>query len=360
MSLTTHLADKNSPICKWIRELVPRRYTQKLTTEVNRSLRRKRTLEALDPAQRALVGTAIDYRIRYYFDVTPGERLVAFLGALTACQNSWFKPALLYDFFVRLDRALTRIRPARRRLSESEEHELARYCLVLALLEGVFRNTLGIANALFVTHTSPLCPLLMGEKDLLALPKDPWVCDLSELSWAFWDGYGASLTAKQALLNPILAGSRHVGGADADLVVGGCLLEIKSRTKPGIFANDLRQVVGYLLLDYEDSLRVSSVGLYMARQATLISWPVEELLASAADKVPPLPSLRASFRKVATLCSEGADVPVPTAPTMADLQKQVELAEERAQRERAQRRVVRRQRLRRRTTAGRAPRRADR
>lgn len=78
---------------------------------------------------------------------------------------------------------------------------------------------------------------------------------------------------------PTFSGSRDVDGADADLVVDHLLLEIKTHANPAATARDtLRQLVGYLLLDYGDSYKLARAGVYYVRQARLIQWRIPDLL----------------------------------------------------------------------------------
>ena len=61
-------------------------------------------------------------------------------------------------------------------------------------------------------------------------------------------------------------------------MVDGCLIDIKTSITPQIKAGYLYQLAGYLLLDYDDKLKIDSVGIYMARQGILFTWPVVEFL----------------------------------------------------------------------------------
>lgn len=94
-------------------------------------------------------------------------------------------------------------------------------------------------------------------------------------------------------------GSKDVGNADADLIVDGCLIDIKASICPKIEAGYLRQLAGYLLLDYDDMLHINSVGIYMARQRLLLKWDVPEFIRqlTGEDEVM-LSSLRQEFRAV--------------------------------------------------------------
>ena len=52
---------------------------------------------------------------------------------------------------------------------------------------------------------------------------------------------------------PAFAGSTDIGGADADFIVGGLLLDCKATTTPTrLGSTEIGQLAGYLLLDYDD------------------------------------------------------------------------------------------------------------
>lgn len=84
------------------------------------------------------------------------------------------------------------------------------------------------------------------------------------------------------IAGPCFSGSPDVGGADADLITDSLLLEIKTHVNPAGTADDtLRQLLGYLLLDYDDTYRLARAGIYYARQARLVHWAIPELLETA-------------------------------------------------------------------------------
>jgi hypothetical protein len=82
------------------------------------------------------------------------------------------------------------------------------------------------------------------------------------------------------LLNPIFGGASHlVGGADADLVVGTSLYDVKVTTKAVVKTEYIDQLLGYFLLAErhraEDSSfpSLQTAGIYFARHAC--SWTME-------------------------------------------------------------------------------------
>lgn len=74
--------------------------------------------------------------------------------------------------------------------------------------------------------------------------------------------------------------------AEADLVAGGMLLDIKTilapKNKAGLRPDVLRaesvyQLLGYALLDYSDEHNVDRLGIYSARYGTLSEWPLDQV-----------------------------------------------------------------------------------
>ena len=61
----------------------------------------------------------------------------------------------------------------------------------------------------------------------------------------------------------------------------------------------LYQLLGYVLLDYDNKYAIESVGILLPRQRTTVSWPVHELIAtmSGLDDLD-LSELRKSLRHI--------------------------------------------------------------
>lgn len=329
MSLTAHIIQgKKSPIGKFLCENFGQ--TRSITKEANRQLRNASTvLSASESVPYPTLGMAIDYRIRYYFAVTPSERLTARRGSgqlilrplvseedipipedelmdlLSNHFSSWsfdlsagaaygpYSWELLESFFHDLDRTLAAIQPSGRRLDTTEEQMLGRYCYVLALFEQVSRQGLSY-NVLTGPLFKPTAKSSVQE--LLAIPQDEWVEDLCAMSWLFYDRC-RDLLAQPAVLNPLFAGSSDVGGADADLIIDRCLIELKASKNATLPANWLRQLAGYVLLDYEDTYQIDTVGIYMIRQGIMFRWPVEEFFQTlTGDPLISVAALRQKFR----------------------------------------------------------------
>lgn len=77
---------------------------------------------------------------------------------------------------------------------------------------------------------------------------------------------------------PSFTGSLAVGGADADLVVGSTLVEIKSSSSPAMTQRDFQQLITYALLDFDDSFGLTRGALLSARYGQMVSWDLKDLL----------------------------------------------------------------------------------
>ena len=108
------------------------------------------------------------------------------------------------------------------------------------------------------------------------------------------------------ICGPEFAGSRAVGGADADLIVGNCLYDIKTTVNPRkALPKDLRQLIGYVLLDWDNKYTLDQVGFYYSRQATYMTWPLSMLLMECAStESSDLRNLRGRVRTLAARAGE--------------------------------------------------------
>ena len=311
MSLTSHLNDTQSPIYGFMRERFPD--TRSFIRAANKQMKEATTIRPEGQVDWGTIGTAIDYRLRYYFDVTPKESLVAWHGASIVQQgiiygtrdedpellNEAFKDmetvkSMILEFFADLEGTLSRLRPERRRLDVNDEELIGRYCVGLALFEQVYRRG-HIPERSVLMFPDPVGTA----SELLTRIPQAWVDDLCALSWAFYDEQ-RELLSRPTVLNPTFDGSRDVGGADADLIVDRCLLDIKTRVEPRLRGDDLYQLLGYILLDYSDRYGINEAGIYFSRQQKLVRWSLQDLIAALSDDsdVPLLRELRGQFQSL--------------------------------------------------------------
>ena len=303
MSMTSVLKDRNSKTRAFFEERFP--VTKGIIREINASLRDAKTIRPTEKVPYRTLGTAFDYRMRYHLSVTPSRKLVAYKGAIFLPflrlypdehdeilykLSDWLSNDTIVNFFQNLDVTLTRIRPVGRRLDAGEEELLLRYCVVLALFEECAR-TLASPNSPLFSQENPTA------EDLLQLAQPHWIDDLNVLTQRMANRFDPEKYGKISL-NLTFSGSRDVGGADADLILDGCLLEIKCTIKDKIEKVQVYQLLGYALLDYDNQYELEKAGFYMARQDWLFVWPIAELLERLRMKpLPALPELRQEFRE---------------------------------------------------------------
>lgn len=244
-----------------------------------------------------ILGAAIDYRIRYFFDTPDPSNLVAAQAHLDldgpVAEDTIIARLEGRDAYGNLSAALReltrRANPVGQMLQEPDERMLARFCCLLAMYDAVVRIGL--------VPTSPLATLTRNANidEQLALIDESWIDDVLGLASAAVDPL-RHLFGQPVTLGPLFQGSADVGGADGDLIVGRMLLEIKTTKNPPQRPY-LYQLIGYLLLDYDDQYEIDELGFFITRIPALISWPADELLTALAGRPVDRASLRAGFRE---------------------------------------------------------------
>ena len=302
MSLTGHLKNKDSPIRQFLRTRFPN--TRSFLADDRKRIREADTIRPREAVPWFTIGTALDYRIRYYFGLTPSDQLNAYRGARTLpvihharegdLENVGYD-ALRADFdafFGSLEELTKRNQTVGKKLTESDEDRLNRHCVVLALLEEVYRGGVRPESPLSTMESS-------NEEALLSLVLQEWISDLTRLSWAFYDGFNYLLPLDR-VLNPEFDGSEDVGGADADLIVDGTLIDIKTTVEQRIRSEWIWQSLGYALLDYSDRYRIDAIGLYVARQGIFFKWDLRDAIRCLyAGEPPSIEELRSQFKELA-------------------------------------------------------------
>jgi hypothetical protein len=283
MSLSTHLADRHSPVRRFVEDAFPIIDSSKtgspLASELQgllglSNLPKVPTIPSGAPAsERSLVGIALDYRIRYYFARFDLDDTVAAGGASvlsqersSACRRAAKAWASFADAHAQL---LDRVQPEKKRLNSVDERDVARHCVLLAQYEQLFRAGPQIRSPLLTLEPKA------GAPELLARILEACVDDVCALSHAFEED-ARPLFELPAVLNPNFRGSHDIGGADADLILGQTLFEIKTLTR--LKMNDLReamyQLLTYALLDYDDRYEIRSIAVYLTRHRDIWTLPL--------------------------------------------------------------------------------------
>lgn len=106
------------------------------------------------------------------------------------------------------------------------------------------------------------------------------------------------------------AGSSLVGGADADWLIGDVLIDCKvyGTLTASRLRGFLRQLLGYVMLDLNDVLKIRHVGIWLPRQGRTQTWSLSYLLDGDPEKL--LPKLRDGFIKATSSEQLGIYQPV--------------------------------------------------
>jgi hypothetical protein len=308
VSLTSELDHRTSPVACYLRARFPH------VREVQRRYREPvAEVTPLAPADGAAVawgtvGGAFDWRVRFLLTPTPDLHL-ALLGALHLGDRFQHLTAELFGTLpgeVQLPPGgPVPLAPLDPPAPRRDEERLARACYALALYTEVFRAGLLPGSRLLRLRRGA------GREDLLALASGEEVADLLALTEAARRVLLPALAARSdpLYLGPTFAGSLDVGGADADAIAGGLLVDWKvnlgdrrrdGRRRCSLELATLQQLLGYLLLDYPDTYRIDTLGVYAARYAYLATWPVAELLAALAGGPVDVAEVRGDFQQAAT------------------------------------------------------------
>jgi hypothetical protein len=156
-------------------------------------------------------------------------------------------------------------------LDKADEDALLRYCIVLAAFD-IFCERDDEHSILLTPQPKT------SSKELLAVAEPHWVDDLRNLSWSFFDNFHVLLD-QPATLAPTFH-NIDIGGAYGDLIIGRCLIDIKTTVQPFAKLTDgIYQLLGYVLLDSENKYSLQEVAIYFSRQQFLLKWSLDELIA---------------------------------------------------------------------------------
>jgi hypothetical protein len=233
-----------------------------------------------------IVGAAFDYLLRFHL-----ERINPMAKSSPWVARSGAELLNAQDFSYDLDKqVLSQTRSSRRKKSDTylEEAEAARrdYVRNGKLSDNLLISALRLAYLEVAYRVGPERVDLKG----LTSPDRRDVADLRALFRAIDDSH--FLAKNICILNPKFGdASRLVGGADADLIIDGSLIDIKNTKIPQLDTRDLYQLVGYYLLygfagvSAETEVlkhQVTTLSIYYSRFAYLWKIPAEELIPPAA------------------------------------------------------------------------------
>lgn len=206
----------------------------------------------------SLIGTAFDYAFRWHCQVRCPNAI---------CRDNWVA-----------DHLTVISSSAELRTAAAASTWAARYWLDYARGSGCYPLPL-LQSAIELARLDTIYRSGKGFEDI-GQPIDPGdIADLIRLVRAI----PPELANPQefCLLNPVFNQGLIVGGADADVVLGDTLIEIKVTKNPKIERIWIDQLLGYYLLyryggfhGLTEQPEVTHIGIYFARHGTLLRWPV--------------------------------------------------------------------------------------
>lgn len=250
-------------------------------------------------------GMAFDYRVRLLLAPQDPSGFVAAAGARNLAgraRRRTLPPAWL-DLVVALVDAQLDQPAADPVVADAGSVEVARLCGLLALYEQLYRMPPAYLEEHPLVVAGPDATL----EDQLNLVDERMVDDVVRLAALFAQAQPQFLDPGLAVVcNPTFDRTEDLGGADADLIVDGTLLDLKTAKRPALDKRTVWQVLGYLLADTSDRHHISSVGWYFARHGLLWELPVGEFLRRLHGGDVDLGAARAEFADIVGARSDRA------------------------------------------------------
>jgi hypothetical protein len=317
MSLTSSLKEPTSAMSQFLTEHLPG--VDGLLSDYRRRL--VRYPAPVGPAAGAgqrpeyrMLGHTIDHRLRISLGASTGQPIKEGIVRAAIDDDGWPAPDVISTvqaagavLLKELDQYENSDGQPLAFASEAEDH-LVRLCHVASSFEAIFRHV-GWIRGNSLGSSRPGATL---DEIVDAVP--PYIVDdiRQQMRLAAHPGPFDSLRrlpAAQRVCGPVFDGSLHVGGADADFILRGQLIDCKATIRPERMGRaEFYQLAGYLLLDYSDSYSIESVGLYLSRQGALIDWNVADFLGFMGAQLE-LPDLRAACRYALTNGAAGTPPP---------------------------------------------------
>lgn len=249
MSLTTFI-ENHPDVRTFLRETFPKPRTERPKALVAPPLSRNYSL----------VGTAFDYLCRWQLEILHESRR----------SSRWVAES-----------AIERLGDPQRRLSAGESLATAQRIYQT----GIKKGRLSASHAKSAIELARLDVVFRsgkGEEQIGKPVERADVQDLLQLLAVLRSSQLARLPVR--LFNPTFTSGELVGGADADLVVGDALVDIKVTKDPKVWREHFNQVLGYYLLllnggfeDVRRQPRIRRLGIYMARFGHLVLWRIEDI-----------------------------------------------------------------------------------
>ncbi|MEU5948621.1 hypothetical protein ABZ793_24110 [Micromonospora sp. NPDC047465] len=297
-ALTAEVKNAQSPVARWLRSTFPHHH------DVQADYREAAGVARVLPSPAVALGTqgaAIDWWMRFLVDPAPSVGLAAagLRARRVPCRRAGLE--LLHHLGAIDDegRAVQQIHPAR--FADRSDEWWARVSYALALLVELYRSPRIDGSRLLRLGAGS------GAGDLLALANADEVADLIAMRDLAVERLLPALPSGPVVTGTTFDGSADLN-ADADLIVGGVLVDFKASQggRPRadgsraakLAREELDQLLGYVLLDYSDRFTLDTVAVYAARFGHYTAWPLSELCARMAGHPVDLAALRQDFAEV--------------------------------------------------------------
>jgi hypothetical protein len=167
---------------------------------------------------------------------------------------------------------------------------LLRAAWALALTTGIFRG-----DPLRSSPLSALGWIKFTSKNLLALAPANALLQLQRMHAVSTTSFYPVLPnpARRLSIGPTFAASQ-LCTADADLIIDGHLIDLKTRLgapnyrtgvrADGLPGKDINQLLGYTLFDRSNNYHIKRVGIYSARYGNFVSWPLNDFLRELSGR----------------------------------------------------------------------------
>jgi hypothetical protein len=298
-ALTRELDDISSPVRLFLNQFTPRPGLLDLQSRYRKGAPQL-AIPALPPSEvnPGTLGGAADWLLRFLVFPRPSLHLAA-AGAM---MYGWIRPTL-EELASMLGMTISDLSRGRETFTgpvcgnAADPELLARACWALALLTEVYRGGPAIAGPLAPFTGRFAAP--PSAVELLELASSAALSQLAELRCVFETELLPALAERHGMwaLGPTFKGSSLMN-ADADLVAAGLLLDLKTSKKLTLGVKDVLQVIGYVLLDFDDEFGIAEVGIFAARYAYLATWDLASLLGELAGSEVDLQSARHQFRRL--------------------------------------------------------------
>lgn len=253
MSLTTELKRQDSPIFEFLNENLDRSLVESIIAEHNSIVSRFPVLAAPPGSNWSLVGTAMSYAFRWQIQ----------------SPEVWLKNSLAWWGARELDLA-NDLNQVTQQATSEEQKDFC--CLLMAGFEQAYRGRL-------CPELTYLIKLPSREKLLLEMPDHAAsVADIQQLRRGFKLQFVA-VNSEPIYINPTFDGSSDINGADAQLIVGTRLIDVRTTMKRRpLNLVGFYQQIAYCLLDYSDEYGLNKIVWIYPRQQTFLSYSLDRII----------------------------------------------------------------------------------